>query len=207
MIENLQDLFLADKFTDNVWLDRGLNPSAKSLCASLQNELNLTIKAILKLQQESMASDKAVVLKKSLLNFDKYELDTEEKELIADYFAQISELAKTEINKFIDEWLYGKNISSLPKHNIEMKRSISSECTNCKESLNIDVITTRNNVAAFWEIVQCNKCNEFNLLTVPANVDKFRNGNFFVFEILKQTEHSIDQVKDKMRFYREANSN
>jgi len=206
MREKLEELILLEKFADHVWLDRGLNPSIKSLCISLQNELNLIIREILKLPVDSTDLNKISVLKKSLLSFDKYELDTEEKELIADYFAQISDIIKIDINEIIDVWLYGFSTKFVFKKATDIKKSIFSECSNCKTSLKIDILSERNNVPAFWEIAQCNICDGFNLIDVPPNVDKFRNGNFFVFEIFKKNEHTLEEAIEKMNYYKQVNS-
>lgn len=43
-MNELQNLLDQDKFSDSVWLERGLNPSDKKLCLVLENKLNEAIK-------------------------------------------------------------------------------------------------------------------------------------------------------------------
>ncbi len=208
MPTDLQNLLSQQKFTDNIWIARGLNPSSKTLCNSLQTELDLVIQELLKLPTSCTDSNKAIILENSLFNFDKYDLDTEEKELIVDYFAQIAGLINIDISKSLNIWLYGFDTNDITKFKpVEILRIVSIDCTNCRTSLAIDILKERKNVPALWQIAQCDNCNEFNLLSIPENIDRFRNGKFFVFETLKQNEHTLESAIEKMKLYKKANAN
>lgn len=207
MTTDLQNLLLQKKFADNLWIDRGLNPSSKSLCNLLQTELDVLIKEILDSLSNSTGSNKISILQNSLTKFNKYDLDTEEKELIVDYFAEIAKLINIDIHKNLNIWLYGFDPDEIPKiKRPVILKTISNNCSNCQASLSIEILKERNNVPAFWQIVQCNNCNEFNLLSIPENIDRFQNLKFFVFETLKKNEHTLENAIQKMKIYRKNNS-
>jgi Domain of unknown function (DUF4844) len=178
-MKELEHLLLLDKFAKGVWLERGLNPSSQSLCISLQTELNFTISGALKFSSDCTSTDKTIFFKNALSKFDKYQLDTEERELVVDYFSEISELSNVDINDILDFWLYGlNNNQDFKPKSIRVLETITNKCSKCQQSLIIDIIRKRNNISGLWEITQCKNCEEFNLLEIPENTDVFRNRNF-----------------------------
>lgn len=144
-----------------------------------------------------------VFLQNSIKNFDKYDLDSEEKELVVDYFFEISRLMNIDINESLSFWLYGFDPDEIPKIKpLSILETIKNSCTSCKASLKVEIFKKRRNVPALWLIVQCNNCDELNLLSIPAEIDRFKSHNFFVLELLKQNEYTLEEVNRKLEFFR-----
>ncbi len=205
MLADLQNLLSKEKFAHQVWIDRGLNPSSKSICIFLQSELNLIIEELLKLPSNYKDSHK-IFLQNSLKNFDKYDLESEEKELLVDYFSEISKLINIDIDKNLNFWLYGFDPDEVPKTKpVEVLEIIENNCTSCQASLNIEVLKNRKSVPALWLIAQCNNCNHLNLLSIYEGIDRFKNGNFFVFELLRKNEYTLEEALKKLEFFRKNN--
>ncbi len=202
----LENLVQQNKFKDEVWIERGLNPSDSDLCIALEKELNAMLQNLL-LQENSFPSAKIEILNTSLQDFEKYDLDSVEKELVADYFATIADIIKVEINKNLDIWLYGfdtnERIISKP---LNVFKSISSPCQKCNNKLATDILKERENVEPFWLIVQCNNCNEFNLLEFEENIDRYKIGDYFIFESIKKSVATVEDAIEKMNFYKAANT-
>lgn len=201
----LNKLVKKQKFGKKTWAQRGLNASSKELCDNLEYELNDILQNLIKRCENSLP-DAHDTLKNSLHNFDKYELDTEEMELIADYFSEIASIVKAEINEALNVWLYnfepGTQDVSKPHQTLS---SISIPCQKCANKLSTDIVKERNNVQPFWLIVQCNKCSAFNLLDIPENIDRYKTGDYFVFESINKTAHTLEEAIAKMNFYQSAN--
>lgn len=203
----LRKLVRQKKFKPKVWLDRGLNPSDKALCDTLENELNFLLNSLLKVQGSAEQNEYTNVLKFSLLQFDKYELDSEEKELVADYFDFICQIINVDFDKELDIWLYGiYHKDQTTTKPLPVLRTVSSPCQKCGNILSADIVKERQNVQSFWLIVQCNGCNEFNVLDIPENTDRYKKGDYFIFESIKKADATLDEVIAKMNFYKASNN-
>lgn len=160
----------------------------------------------MELPARSSESEKVNFLKVSLLSLNPFDLDTEEKELVADYFSNIAQIVNINFDNELDIWMYGFSINknSSPKP-ITIEKTISESCSKCKALLNTDILKERKGVSSFWLIVQCNNCNEFNLLSLPENIDRYIKGNYFVFDTLEQKTYLLEQAIEKMNFYKHKN--
>jgi hypothetical protein len=118
-----------DKFSDEEWNRRGLNPSANEMSFKLNVMFN-RLAADLEEAIENGKSEKELsfILKKGLKQFPKSKYDTEEREFICDYFFELSEIVGVDFKDNLNKWMYGSvlvsflKVASLFKKKIHEKR-------------------------------------------------------------------------------------
>ena len=107
---------LRDKFSDQAWNNRGLNPSSSEISSNLTRLFNLSADELIEAVQNN-ASEKQLksLLKYQLSKFNKLDYDTEEKEFICDLFFELAKIVNIDFKDNLSSWLYGSALTTLIK--------------------------------------------------------------------------------------------
>jgi hypothetical protein len=206
ILDRLNSFIEKDKFSFSAWEERGLNPSNIELSDRLQRVFNecamsLTIEVNSDLKPSKLKS----ILKKTLDSLNSSDFDTEEREFICDYFLQLSEIISIDFKDNLNNWLYGKVLSTLFKFTSFIKGrgkiddKFSQACTQCGSILETFILRREKGIPDHcWTIIQCNNCNEFNLLSVGPNIKEFRFGEYKSIEQLLKSEYTEEQARARL---------
>jgi len=84
-----------EKFSNEEWKNRGLNPSEKSLCIKLENSFNDLLTNLIS-ANNTKKSDTEIenIFEHYFKEIKSHELDTEEREFVVDYFDEIAKILK-----------------------------------------------------------------------------------------------------------------
>lgn len=107
MLEKLIAFREKDKFSDEAWNERGLNPSTRELSDSLQQVFNECANGLIHSIKEN--EDKSVLsswISVYLNKIDPFDLDTEETEFVVDLMFELSQVVDVNIESIVDEWIY-----------------------------------------------------------------------------------------------------
>jgi len=105
-----------DKFADEEWEKRGLNPSVNEMSVELNLLFNNIAEDLLQsLEKESSKKKLLRVLKNGLKRFRKSKYDTEEKAFICDYFFELSEIVNVDFKDNLNKWMYGSALVTFLK--------------------------------------------------------------------------------------------
>jgi len=196
-----------DKFLTSVWEERGLNASDSEMCNRLQNLLNECADNLI----EAITSDfkprqLKSILKNALDNINNLDYDTEEREFICDYFDQLSKIVSVDFKSNLNKWLYGKGFSALLKLTSFLKgqekiiETLSQNCTKCNSKLETFIMRKEEGIPDYsWKIIQCNDCNEYNLLSTGPNIKECRFGNYKSIEQLAKAEFTEEEANTRLR--------
>jgi Domain of unknown function (DUF4844) len=197
------------KFTDSDWGKRGLNPSDTDKVNEMIRLTDTCLDEIL-IDLKSNVTEKQ--LRKTLTNglkrFKTNQYDTEEREFIGDEFHNIGSILGLDITDNLNDWLYGKvlgTIIGLTKRKEVIFDTNSFECTKCKLSLNVKVMSLREGIPNSWFIAQCNHCGEYNLLSTGENVSEIRFENFTSIENFygdNNTEQNARTRLEQIRYFK-----
>jgi hypothetical protein len=107
-IDRLTAFRQREKFSDEAWNKRGLNPSAQEISLKLTELFNRCADVLIDAVGKN-ASDKQLktILKSHLSNFSKRAYDTEEKEFVCDLFYELAQILEIDFTDNLNRWLYG----------------------------------------------------------------------------------------------------
>ena len=112
MCTQLHDFIQKDKFSKEGWNNRGLNASETALSNYLNVSLNDCGKILIQLVNgDGTKKEFKKALEIGLKKLKKSELDTEEKEMVCDYFFELSEIVAIDFRDNLNKWLYGRFLS------------------------------------------------------------------------------------------------
>jgi hypothetical protein len=202
-----------DKFSTSAWEKRGLNPSDSEMCNRLQNLFNDCADNLIEATNSDFKPRQLKSILKSWLDsVNSSNYDTEEREFICDYFDQLSKIVSVDFKDNLNSWLYGKVLNTLFKLTSFFKgqdkiiETLSQDCTKCGSKLETFITRKEKGIPDYnWTIIQCNNCNEFNLLSTGPNIKELRFGNYKSIEQLSKTEYTEEQAKarlEKIKFFR-----
>lgn len=202
-----------DKFSTSAWEKRGLNPSDSEMCNILQNLFNDCADNLIEATNSDFKSRQLKSVLKSWLNsVNSSDYDTEEREFICDYFDQLSIIVSVDFKDNLNSWLYGKvlntlfKVTSFFKGQDKISETLSQDCTKCGSKLETFIIRKEEGIPDYnWTIIQCNNCNEFNLLSTGPNIKELRLGNYKSIEQLPKTEYTKEQANvrlEQIKFFR-----
>lgn len=202
-----------DKFSYGVFQERGLNPSDDELCQWLQTQLNIcTDQLIAAVEADGNEKKLVKILKSSLDNLDSTYFDTEERELICDYYYELSRIVDADIKHDLNSWLHGMilgtvlRISNLLKRQERIIETLEQPCTSCNLPLRTSILGKEASIPDFsWSIIRCNNCNEYNLLSVGPGVKQFRFENHASIEQLSKADYSEEEAKvrlEQIKYFR-----
>lgn len=202
-----------DKFSSSAWEKRGLNPSDSEMCNRLQNLFNDCADNLIEATNSDFKPRQLKSILKSWLDsVNSSDYDTEEREFICDYFDQLSKIVSVDFKDNLNSWLYGKVLNTLFKVTSFFKakdkiiETLSQDCTKCGSKLETFIMRKEEGIPDYnWTIIQCNNCNEFNLLSTGPNIKELRFGNYKSIEQLPKTEYTEEQANvrlEQIKYFR-----
>jgi hypothetical protein len=202
-----------EKFSNSAWEERGLYPSDSEMCNRLQSLFNDCADNLIEATNLDFKSRQLKRILKSWLNsVNSWDYDTEEREFICDYFDQLSKIVSVDFKDNLNSWLYGKvlytlfKVISFFKGKDKIIETLSQECTQCSTKLETFIIRKEEGIPDYnWTIIQCNNCNEFNLLSTGPNIKELRFENYKSIEQLLKTEYTEEQANvrlEQIKFFR-----
>jgi hypothetical protein len=207
-ILELEKLKNKEKFSNEEWENRGLNPSEKSLCISLENSLTDLLTNLI-FANNTKKSDKEIEnifeLCYKEIKFD--ELDTEEREFVMDYLDEIAEVLKIDsLNEKLNFWAYGTETYNHEEAVIKASEKVlaeerkryeilSIECQKCKTQLETFILERDNEIPSFeFDIIKCVKCSELNILDKGCGIKRYRFLNYELIEELPKEEYDLPKA-------------
>jgi hypothetical protein len=203
----MEKLHTLNKLT--VLRQKGKPHLSQQLNALFNDALDALIKAV-----GNDATDrqlKSVVLL-HLSAFHKSDYDTEEKALIVEFFAQLAKIVNLDCKHQLNTWLYGMIPAALIKLSAVFKKAqtvvetLSQECNNCKTKLETFIIERGEDIPDLcWDIIQCDSCNEYNLLNKGPHIRQLKFGNYRWIEQLSKDEFNEEQALvrlEQIRYFR-----
>ncbi|CAH0336002.1 hypothetical protein FVB9288_01674 [Flavobacterium sp. CECT 9288] len=208
----LEKLKRKEKFSNEEWNNRGLNPSEKSLCIKLEKSFNDLLTNLVS-ANNTKKTDKEIefIFERYLKEIKSDELDTEEREFVVDYFAEIAEILNIRsINEKLNFWTYG--IEAYNHEEAERKASekilagererheiLSIECQKCKTQLETFVLERDNDIPSFeFDIIKCVKCSELNILDKGYGIKRYRFLNYELVEELTKEEYDLPKALQRL---------
>jgi len=213
LLEKLTAFRKRDKFSASSWNERGLNPSDSEMCIRLEKLFNECAENLIEAtNSNSSKKNLKSVLKNGLANFKRSDFDTEESEFICDYFFQLSNILEVDFKDNLNSWLYGSILNAFFKVSAILKRTnkaietLSQDCTKCNSKLETFIYKKENGIPDYnWTIIQCDHCNEYNLLSIGPNIKEMKYGNYKPIEQLDKSEFTEDQAKirlEQIKYFR-----
>jgi len=200
-----------EKFSDSAWEERGLIPSSRGVSEKPERVLNeCTDELILSV---NFGNRKQLeVLKDALKKLPRSDYDTEEAEFIVDYFFRLSTIVEVGMTDKLNRWLYGGVLNSLLKvaklfsGKQKIVETLRQDCTKCSSKLETFIMQRQEGIPdSSWFIIQCNNCNEYNLLSKGPNIKEMKFGNYKLTEQLMKSEYDESEAKirlNQIRFFR-----
>jgi hypothetical protein len=94
-----------DKFSANAWEERGLMPSPEETVRSMSHAVNAAVDEIINSKQD-LTEEKIQAVVEANLD-DAGELDTEEREFLAETFYELSSIMKVDTKDILNSYMYG----------------------------------------------------------------------------------------------------
>ena len=196
---------LRDKFSDQAWNNRGLNPSSSEISSNLTRLFNLSADELIEAVQNN-ASEKQLksLLKSQLSKFNKHDYDTEEKEFICELFFELAQIVNIDFKDNLSSWLYGSALTTLMKIRAALNprkviETINQNCPTCKTSLDTFILKKEEGIPDYsWMIVQCKNCKDYSIVNPGPNVKEMKFDNYLIVEQLPKTEFNIEQAEIRL---------
>ncbi len=206
ILDKLNAFIERDKFSTSAWEERGLNPSEIEMCSTLQNLFNDCAENLIEATNSDFKPKQLKsILKRWLDSVNSSDYDTEEREFICDYFDQLSKIVSVDFKDNLNSWLYGKvlntlfKVTSFFKGQEKIVETLSQDCNRCGSKLETFILRKEQGIPDYsWTIIQCNNCNEFNLLSTGPNIKELRFGNYKLEEQLPKTEYTEEQANTRL---------
>lgn len=202
-LKQLDSLKSTYKFSDKAWEARGLIPSPKAVSDKMEKNINICLEDLISTQSEELSKEDYIdILQDGLGRFNSFDYDTEEREFIADQFAEIAAILRIDFNEQLNIWLYGRLMVFLEKllhKDPVIIDSINVKCNRCGSTLKQGIIKKENNIPAYWTIVKCKQCRELVLLPGKENVKEMRYFNCYFVKSLSKEEVDSIQRNEKLR--------
>jgi hypothetical protein len=213
ILDKLKAFKKLDKFSTSAWEKRGLIPSDSEMCNRLQNLFNDCADNLIEATNSDFKSKQLKsILKSWLYSVNSSDYDTEEREFICDYFDQLSKIVSVDFKDNLNSWLYGKllnalfKVTSFFKGQDKIVETLSQDCTQCSSKLETFITRKEEGIPDYsWTIIQCNNCNEFNLLSIRPNVKELRFGNYKLIEQLPKAEYTEERANvrlEQIKYFR-----
>jgi len=199
-----------DKFSDEAWESRGLNPSPKEVSLQLTKLFNSCADALIqKAKNEPSEKELKNTLHTCLSNFDKMDYDTEESEFVCDLFFELSQILNIEFGENLEAWLYGAELAAAVKAHREQNPSkvvetIRHNCPGCGTSLDTYIMKKEKGIPDFsWTIIQCNNCNEYTIISYGPEAKEVNFGNYGMIEHLEKSKFTREQAEIRLNEVRQ----
>ncbi|MBL8001484.1 MAG: DUF4844 domain-containing protein [Flavobacteriales bacterium] len=206
LIGDLKNFRKRMKFSDAAWLERGLNPSDQDVCSRLESVVNTcTDKLIDAAQRKAKPKRLRQILVEGLRSADPSHFDTEEREFLCDTFQELSNICLVDIRTNLNRWMYGWFLGTLLaaafifRRKEEILETSAQPCTKCGSQLETIILRTDKVVpSAYWHIVQCAGCQEYNLLRIDTHMNSIRFKGFNSIELLDQATNTEEQAQTRL---------
>lgn len=200
-----------NKFSDEAWNNRGLNPPGPELSSKLTDLFNSSAGALINAVQNN-ASKKTVksVLQSQLSNFNQLDYDTEEKEFICDLFFELSHILNIEFADSAMTWLYGSEVADSMREQLKLHPptvldTIHQTCPGCGTALDTFIMRKQEGIPDFsWNIVQCKNCKDYSIVSFGPNVMEVRHDNYIFIQQLPKSEYSREQAESQLEEVRNS---
>jgi Domain of unknown function (DUF4844) len=211
ILEELLKLVNKNKFGDEEWAKRGLNPSDESVIKYMNDRLDIIIAELtLAVTNDATKSQLKGVLKKGLARYKRIDLDTEEAEFIVDYLDLLAHIVNIKFGNNLMRWLYGNFLFVLlkvgriirPERVIAIKRQ---PCTKCRAEIRIELKRKGSGRKSDWILGKCMTCQEYNMMESFADAKITGYHNFFPEEHLGKDEYSEEQANirlEQVKYFR-----
>ncbi|WP_124643393.1 DUF4844 domain-containing protein [Amniculibacterium aquaticum] len=204
--EKLEELQNTKKFSDEKWLQRGLNPSSQEICDYMENFVDNCISEMRKaIHNNKSQNDILKILKSNLKSISK-NLDTEEREFMAENFDQISKIVEINLSKDLNKFLYGstfltlKKISDLIRGKEKVIETLVSKCTKCEKKLETFILEKMDNsIQNDFNIVRCKNCGELNLIDNESGNKRIKFGEYELVEQLSKETYNLEDAKIRLK--------
>jgi hypothetical protein len=211
-IEQLEIFKLKEKFSEESFRARGMYPPKLELRDQLNNLINKSCEILIqKIKNNSTEKNLQKFLKNSLYEYPTDELSTEEREFICDLFYEISQIVEVDFRVEAYDWLYGDGMASM--HNVfeenrAIKKTYKQHCEKCHTALESFVIQEEDGIPQMdWMIIQCNNCQEYNLLDLGIGIKELGFGNYKLIESLPRINYDKEQVSKRLLQLRNSKYN
>jgi hypothetical protein len=200
VIEKLIEFQNQDKFSDEAWEERGLNPSDEVVCNRMNRIFNKTTQELIgKINSGAESNILHETLTANLNAIDHLDFDTEEREFICDLFFELAEITSLDISKDLNGWMYGMSEDLSSGMRAMAKKTLTQTCSGCGTILETFILDTDPSVPDHcWFIIQCNNCKTNSLLDLGPGVKQFVFDNYKQIEMLLKSEYNILQANDKL---------
>jgi hypothetical protein len=168
-------------FSNEAWLNRGLNPSPSDVCSRLTLLLiRSTDQFIAAIEAQASPDELRAVLKKGLDSFSESYFDTEEKEYICELIYELGQMVDLNISYEANSFLYGPELATMLMKQNDRKavEILEFTCTKCATPLRIHIMQKAAGIPAGWVIASCNTCQELNLLDFKEGVKEMKFENY-----------------------------
>ena len=182
-----------NKFSAQAWNERGLNPSSDDFCKRLTDFFNSCADKMIEGINNKLSDEQIKhLLETGLIDLNKADFDTEEKEFICDLFYEMASFVSININEVLEKWLYGFVFEQQPEKIIEM---IKQPCTKCKIELETHIEEKEEGIPEYcWFLAKCNNCGELNLLSNGNNIKRVSFGNYQYLGSLRMDKYNYEQA-------------
>ncbi|WP_214229576.1 DUF4844 domain-containing protein [Pedobacter sp. B4-66] len=211
-IDKLVDFKQRNKFSIQVWNERGLNPSSDELCQQLTLFFNSSSDNLISgIKSKKSVQQLKSMLKSELSSLNKLDYDTEEKEFICDLFNELATIIEIDFNSNLNKWLYGSVLTTLMKIQnfikpVKIVETLKHSCTKCSTVLETQILSKESGIPeTCWPIVKCNSCGELNMLSLGPNVKETRFVNYKWVDSLHMKEYTYEQALtrlEQIKFFR-----
>lgn len=197
LIKVLNTFKSAAKFSADKWDERGLIPSAKDLCDSLEQRFNAIVDLLISYVANNVTGKNlATVLQNELYTFKHIDYDTEEREFIGDTFFELAKIIGIkDFGKVLENWMYGPMLNQPKTNNGKPFKTHTQQCDTCGEALQTNITEddadTNNYV---WVIGLCNNCKKPNIIAAEAGEKQIAPANYIMLGTLPVDTYSPEQV-------------
>ncbi len=200
------------KLSDEVWQERGVNPSETEISKSIDMLLrNCTDNLITAVNRRAPKWTLRSVLKKGMSSFNRLDYDAEEAEFIGDLMFELAEIVNINFAFYLNRWMYGASIaisleiSSLLKDKT-VKQTLVHPCIKCTKPLETFILKKEKGIKELgWYLVKCNACGEYNLLPIGPNIKRLKFGNYLWVETFNKDDYTYEQALNRLeqiKFFR-----
>lgn len=195
MIQELAIFKQRRKFSFEAWNERGLNPSADSICKTLESTFNRIASSLIEGVKDNTSKEGLLnILNEAIATLDRFEYDTEEREFIVALFVELSVIIGIEFKPQVSTWLYGEDIFEYSESVDKVIDKIIHTCDGCENLLQILINQKGSASPATWMIVQCNSCKAFQLMRIDEKCKRITFDNCQYVEGFTEGERTMDEM-------------
>lgn len=181
-----------DKFSDEAWEERGLNPSPKELSNSLQEMLNECANSLIySIKENEGESVLTSWISVYLDRIDEMFLDTEENEFAVDLMFELSQIVNVDIKSIIYD--------GMPVAPNTAISEVIHKCTKCGEEIKLVIVRKDPDVPDYsYDVLECVKCGELYLFDNGPGIKEYGYENATIIKHLYKKKFTKEQAFAKM---------